>query len=83
MSGTGQQRTRQLKWRCRRGMKELDVLLERFIQRRMRELEEGRWPELEALLDAEDDQLWDWLQNPGAAATPYRELLVRIRSERP
>jgi len=83
MAEPGQQRTRKLKWLCRRGMKELDVLLERFIQRRIRELEDGRWPELESLLEAEDDQLWDWLQNPGTAAVPYRELLVRIRSERP
>lgn len=74
-------RTNRLRWHCRRGMKELDVLLERFLARQHRPLAAGRWPELEALLATEDDLLWDWLQNPAAArAAPYRSLLERIRN---
>ena len=37
-------------------MKELDVMLERFLERQESALAEGGWPELEALLDAEDDR---------------------------
>lgn len=75
-------RTRRLKWHCRRGMKELDLLLGRFIEHQQSTLGDGRWPELENLLETEDDQLWEWLQNPTLpAARPYRELLERIRRD--
>jgi succinate dehydrogenase flavin-adding protein (antitoxin of CptAB toxin-antitoxin module) len=61
-------------------MKELDVLLERFLDAPDVRLETGQWPELESLLAVEDDRLWDWLQDPDRCdARPYRELLVRIR----
>lgn len=76
-------RTRRLRWRCRRGMKELDLLLERFIAEHGEELSAGHWPELERLLETEDDCLWDWLQNPSTPdAEGYRELLERIRHDR-
>jgi antitoxin CptB len=76
----GIERVRKLKWLCRRGMKELDILLERFIINHQESLADGSWPELEALLQTEDDVLWDWFQDstkPGASC--YRELLERIR----
>jgi len=73
-------RAGRLKWRCRRGMKELDLLLERFVDRHCAALNAGRWPELEALLETEDDRLWDWVQNPAAPeAVDYRALLEWIR----
>jgi succinate dehydrogenase flavin-adding protein (antitoxin of CptAB toxin-antitoxin module) len=59
-------------------MKELDVLLERFIADQQSEIEQGMWPELESLLAFEDDQLWDFVQHPEAASTQYRKLLQRI-----
>jgi len=64
-------------------MKELDLLLERFIAEHGEELGAGRWPELERLLETEDDCLWDWLQNPSTPdAEGYRELLEWIRHDR-
>jgi succinate dehydrogenase flavin-adding protein (antitoxin of CptAB toxin-antitoxin module) len=43
-------------------------------------LSAGQWPELEALLETEDDTLWDWLQDPSTpAAKRFRDLLERIR----
>jgi len=73
-------RAERLKWRCRRGMKELDVLLECFLEHHREALSAGRWPELEALLDSEDDILWDWLQNPSLPeAAAFKSLLERIR----
>ena len=69
-----------LRWLCRRGMKELDILLERFINNQHHILAEGAWPEFESLLQVEDDLLWDWLQNPSLAqAQPFRKLLDAIR----
>lgn len=64
-------------------MKELDLLLERFVDRYAEALSTGQWPELETLLDTEDDTLWDWLQNPATpAAADFRPLLDRIRGDR-
>ncbi len=61
-------------------MKELDILLERFITKHQQSLSQGSWPELEALLQSEDDLLWDWLQDPASAAeSPYYALLRQIR----
>lgn len=54
-----------LRWMCRRGMKELDVLLEPYLSGNEAALRAGAWPELEELLSCEDDLLWDWLR--GAA----------------
>ena len=63
-------------------MKELDLMLERFLDRQGPDLIGGGWPELEALLDAEDDRLWDWLRHPSADdAAPYRRLLENIRGD--
>ena len=74
------ERVRKLKWLCRRGMKELDILLEQFIDNHQESLAGGSWPELEALLRTEDDLLWDWFQDSSnPAASRYRELLDQIR----
>ena len=74
------ERVRKLKWLCRRGMKELDILLERFIDNHQESLADGSWPELEALLGTEDDVLWDWFQDSSnPAASRYQELLDQIR----
>ncbi len=76
-------RVRKLRWLCRRGMKELDILLERFVGNDEALLADGYWPELETLLQNEDDVLWDWLQDTSIPeAIPYRKLLQRIRDGR-
>lgn len=71
-------RLRKLQWKCRRGMKELDILLERFIKNQSAALDLGAWPELESLLAMEDDQLWGIIQNPATANSEYRSLLSWI-----
>lgn len=78
MDGITNLRVRKLKWLCRRGMKELDVLLESFIGKHAEELEQGAWPELEPLLAMEDDRLWDIVQNPAILGTEYQALLKQI-----
>ena len=68
-----------LRWACRRGMKELDVLLESFLTREQAALAAGQWPEFEAFLATEDDVLWDWLQGRDTPEdSEYRKLLARI-----
>ena len=56
-----QHRVKKLRWQSRRGMKELDVLFEAFFMKQSEVLLEGGWPDLEALLEQEDDVLFDWI----------------------
>jgi antitoxin CptB len=44
-----------LKWKCRRGLLELDLVLRDLVERH---LEEKEVSELNALLDLEDNELW-------------------------
>ena len=54
---TGQEMNR-LRWRCRRGLLENDLVLERFLERHGSELEGERLSAFKALLDYADDDLW-------------------------
>jgi antitoxin CptB len=47
-----------LKWRCRRGMLELDLVLERFLERHGQSLTEGDAAVLGELLELPDRELW-------------------------
>jgi antitoxin CptB len=51
---------RKLRWRCRRGMRELDQLLERWLDRAWRQSPTGEREVFLRLLDSEDDRLWRW-----------------------
>lgn len=42
-----------LRWKCRRGLLELDLLLERYLRQNPEDAE------LDALLDLPDNDLWD------------------------
>lgn len=49
-----------LRWRCmRRGLLELDVVLDRFLERHFGNLDADGLRALERLLDYEDPDLWD------------------------
>ncbi|MCO6439951.1 MAG: succinate dehydrogenase assembly factor 2 [Nitrococcus mobilis] len=49
-----------LRWRCRRGTRELEYLLQRFLDHHV-SLAEPDLRAFERLLDCEDDRLIDWL----------------------
>ena len=59
--GQGNARLKTLRWKSRRGMKELDVLLEAFLAEHEAELRAGKWPALDEFLAQEDDLLFDWI----------------------
>lgn len=73
-------RLNKLKWLCRRGMKELDLLLEKFVADNEQQLVQGDWPEFEKFLRIEDDRMWGFLQNlQQPEAHQFRQLLYKIR----
>lgn len=47
------------RWRCRRGLLELDIILQRFMDRHYVELDEQELAQFERLLDLPDNDLWD------------------------
>lgn len=49
-----------LRWRCRRGMRELDQLFTRYLDRAWRDAAEAERAVFERLLACEDDRLWRW-----------------------
>lgn len=51
---------RRLRWRCRRGMRELDQLMLRYLDGRWAQADEAEREVFLQLLDAEDDKLWRW-----------------------
>jgi succinate dehydrogenase flavin-adding protein (antitoxin of CptAB toxin-antitoxin module) len=50
---------RRLRWRCRRGLLENDLVLTRFLERHAAELDGERLAALNALLEYGDNDLWD------------------------
>jgi len=51
---------KRLRWRCRRGMRELDQLMLRYLDGRWPAADEAERAEFLRLLDTEDDKLWRW-----------------------
>lgn len=71
-----QDRVKKLRWKSRRGMKELDVLFEAFFDRQAKVLLAGGWPQLEQLLAQEDDVLFDWISGRNLPADPDLRNLI-------
>jgi antitoxin CptB len=66
-----------LRWRCRRGMRELDRLLERYLERRWPTAEPSERIAFERLLGCEDDTLWRWFMNRARPDDPELDAAVR------
>lgn len=47
------------RWRCRRGMLELDIVLLRFMDKHYAQLNEVELQQFEELLSLPDNELWD------------------------
>lgn len=64
-----------LKWHCRRGMRELDLLLEGFLEHRYQALSPADRDSFARLLDCPNEDLMDWLMEGGS---PQDEQLAEI-----
>ena len=54
-----QDRQNRVRWRCRRGMLENDLVLTRFLDARVATLTDAELAQLDSLLDLSDNELWD------------------------
>jgi antitoxin CptB len=57
--GADERRYARLRWRCRRGMLENDLILARFLDARGEAITEDEVAALDRLLDLNDNELWD------------------------
>ena len=70
-----------LRWRCRRGLLENDLILARFMEARGQTMSDDEVAALDRLLRLSDDELWDVLvgrAEPDDAA--LRPLVVALRA---
>lgn len=76
---------RRLRWRCRRGILELDIVLQRFAEHQLETLDSAELSALDQLLDFPDHEFLDIVTakiNPVAASkTPaMQRLITKLRS---
>ncbi|MFO1436485.1 MAG: succinate dehydrogenase assembly factor 2 [Gammaproteobacteria bacterium] len=67
-----------IRWRCRRGMKELDVILERFLHHGYEYLTTADKAAFSQLLGALDPDLFHWLTGKGLPEEPVLQNIVRL-----
>ncbi len=66
-----------LRWRCRRGLLELDIVLGRFVAH-YSELDEQQKVAFDELLDLPDTTLWDMISGKTAAARDEQRALLAM-----
>jgi antitoxin CptB len=69
-----------LRWRARRGTRELDRLLGWWLDHRFERADAARRDDFDALLDLPDPQLWDWLTGQAVSAPRFAALIDEIRA---
>jgi antitoxin CptB len=74
---------KRLRWRCRRGMRELDQLMLRYLDQRWTLADDGERSAFLRLLDCEDDKLWQWCMGRERPADPELHALVQRIIELP
>ena len=72
---------RRLRWRSRRGMRELDQLLNRYLDQAWATDSEAQRGVFLMLLDTEDDILWHWFMGHETPAdVEVASFVARIRN---
>ena len=82
---------RRLAWRCRRGMLELDIVLQRFVATWFDGLTLAEMAQFDALLEMPDNHFWDLIQGISQPAqaqvrvpvnTDQQAVLQKLRASR-
>lgn len=68
---------KKLVWRCRRGVRELDVLFGRFLETEYPQLNESQAIAFERMLEVQDPVIMDWLFSKSQPEDPEFEILVK------
>lgn len=68
---------KQLVWRCRRGVRELDVLFGRFLESEYPQLSKPQKVAFERMLEVQDPIIMDWLFSKSRPDDSELEMLVK------
>jgi antitoxin CptB len=67
-----------IRWRCRRGLLELDLVLSRFLATGFEQLTLAQRETFSGLLGRADTDLWDLVSGRGRSADAEEEVLLEI-----
>ncbi|MDP2804636.1 MAG: succinate dehydrogenase assembly factor 2 [Gallionellaceae bacterium] len=70
-----------MRWRCRRGLLELDIVLGRFVEQRYATLSEAQKIDFDILLDLSDNALWDSIAGKVPVEDVAKKTLVNLINE--
>jgi antitoxin CptB len=74
---------KRLRWRCRRGMRELDLVLMRFLDLDYPTMDTDTQRAFDALLDTPDPELYAWLlQRTAPPTAELAGLIARLQRHR-
>ena len=65
-----------VRWRCRRGLLELDIVLGRFIEQRYPLLDDAQCIVFDELLDLPDTELWDLITGKKELAHTHQRVVL-------
>lgn len=84
MSECPEHRIKRLKMRSmRRGIKEMDLILERFAERNLTGMDEAGLQTYDALLSENDHDLYQWVTGQIPAPAAYAGLIDNIQQQLP
>lgn len=73
---------KRLKWHCRRGMLELDLLLEPFLEEEYESLDEADKRRFYQLIEVEDQDMFLWFMQKEVPEDPDLARIVKIILDR-
>ncbi|HET7359202.1 MAG TPA: succinate dehydrogenase assembly factor 2 [Rhodanobacteraceae bacterium] len=80
-AATDDARIKRLRWRCRRGTRELDALVGWWLEDAYPQAGEAQREAFDALLDVQDPDLWDWIVGSGSAPrADWQAIIDAIRA---
>ena len=83
MSGIDPTELAKLRWRCRRGMKELDLLLGRYVEERFCSASNADQQAFRQLLEAQDPVIFAYCLGGETPPEPLAGLIGRITASAP
>jgi antitoxin CptB len=67
-----------LRWRCRRGIKEMDLILQRFLEQSYPSLSPQQMVLFDQILDESDLDIMDWILGRSKPAYSEYEVLIDL-----
>jgi len=70
-----------LRWKCRRGMLELDLVLNQYLEQDYSAMDSASKQAFETLLEAGDEELWALITDEKTSAAPeLQAVITRLRA---